>query len=322
MTQEQTILIIVGGVLLLIAFLCCSLFTVSQKTAKIIERFGKFKKVCRAGLNFKIPIIDNIITTLNLKIQQLDIEVETKTKDNVFVQTVVSIQYEVRDDKIQEAYYTLDNPRGQITSYVFDVVRARIPKMELDNVFENKDDLADAVKKELSDAMENLGYRIVKTLVTDIDPDAVVKKSMNSIDAARRNKRAVQEDAEAEKIQIVKKAEAEAESKHLQGEGIANQRLAIMKGLKESVEEFIDAVPGSTAQSVIDLINVTNYLDVMKEIGKTSNTIMLPHNPHAIQDIESSVRTAMLSSDAAKAGASITKSFSTIPSELEGGLTQ
>ena len=196
----------------------------------------------------------------------------------------------------------LDNPKGQITSYVFDVVRARIPKMELDNVFENKDDLADAVKKELSEAMESLGYRIVKTLVTDIDPDAVVKKSMNSIDAARRDKKAVQEKAEAEKIKIVKKAEAEAASKHLQGEGIANQRLAIMKGLKESVEEFIEAVPGATAQSVIDLINVTNYLDVMKEIGKKSNTIMLPHNPHAIQDIESNFRNAILSSDAAVKG--------------------
>lgn len=321
MTPDQIVIIIFVSVLIIVFFLS-GLFTVSQGSAKIVERFGKFIKVSSAGLNFKIPLIDRIITTMNLKIQQLDIEVETKTKDNVFVQTVVSIQYEVREDKIREAYYKLDNPRGQITSYVFDVVRARIPKMELDSVFENKDDLADAVKKELSDAMENLGYRIVKTLVTDIDPDAVVKKSMNSIDAARRNRKAVQENAEADKIQIVKKAEAEAESKHLQGEGIANQRLAIMKGLKESVEEFIEAVPGATAQSVIDLINVTNYLDVMKEIGKTSNTIMLPHNPHAIQDIESSVRTAMISSEAVKGGIPIPKTFPIAPSEIQGGLTQ
>lgn len=303
MTPDQIILTSII-VLIIICILCASLFTVSQKTAKIIERFGKFNKVSGAGLNFKIPLIDKIITTLNLKIQQLDIEVETKSKDNVFVKTVVSIQYQVIEEKIREAYYQLDNPRGQITSYVFDVVRARIPKMDLDNVFENKDDLADAVKKELSEAMESLGYKIVKTLVTDIDPAAIVKKSMNSIDAARRDKKAVQEKAEAEKIQIVKKAEAEAESKKLQGEGIANQRLAIMKGLKESVEEFIDAVPGATAQSVIDLINVTNYLDVMKEIGRTSNTIMLPHNPHAIQDLESTVRNAMLSSEAVKTGTS------------------
>ena len=298
MTPEQIVILAISTITI-IGLASGTFFTVSQKTAKIVERFGKFNKVTQSGLNFKIPLIDKVVTTMNLKIQQLDIEVETKTKDNVFVKTVVSIQYEVIGDKIREAYYMLDNPRGQITSYVFDVVRARIPKMELDNVFENKDELADAVKKELSEAMENLGYRIVKTLVTDIDPDAVVKKSMNSIDAARRDKKAVQEKAEAEKIKIVKKAEAEAESKHLQGEGIANQRLAIMKGLKESVEEFIEAVPGASAQSVIDLINVTNYLDVMKEIGKTSNTIMLPHNPHAIQDIETQVRTAMLSSDAA-----------------------
>lgn len=319
MTDKEIMIIgiTIVSIPILLMLLYGIFFTVKQKTAKIIERFGKFNKVANSGLNFKIPIIDKVVSTLNLKIQQLDIEVETKTKDNVFVKTIVSIQYEVIGDKIREAYYTLDNPRGQITSYVFDVVRARIPKMDLDDVFENKDDLADAVKKELSEAMQDLGYRIVKTLVTDIDPDAVVKKSMNSIDAARRDKKAVQEKAEAEKIQIVKKAEAEAESKKLQGEGIANQRLAIMKGLKESVEEFIQAVPGASAQSVIDLINVTNYLDVMKEIGRTSNTIMLPHNPHSIQDIESQVRNAFLSSEAVSSG----KTMPIVTPEIEGELT-
>ena len=296
--ENPVIIFSILGSIFFIILLLSGLFTVSQQTAKIVERFGKFNKIATSGLNFKIPFVDRIATTMNLRIQQLDIEVETKTQDNVFVKTIVSIQYQVMPTKIHEAYYKLNNPRGQITSYVFDVVRARIPNLILDDVFEKKSELAVAVREELSDAMNTLGYEIVKTLVTDIDPDAEVKRSMNSINAARRDREAMQEKAEAERIVIVKKAEAEAESKKLQGQGIADQRLAIMKGLKDSVEEFIEAVPGADAQSVIDLINVTNYLDVLKEIGKTSNTIMLPHNPKGVHDIENKVRDAMLSAGA------------------------
>lgn len=296
--ENPVIIFSILGSIFFIILLLFGLFTVSQQTAKIVERFGKFNKIATSGLNFKIPFVDRIATTMNLRIQQLDIEVETKTQDNVFVKTIVSIQYQVMPTKIHEAYYKLNNPRGQITSYVFDVVRARIPNLILDDVFEKKSELAVAVREELSDAMNTLGYEIVKTLVTDIDPDAEVKRSMNSINAARRDREAMQEKAEAERIVIVKKAEAEAESKKLQGQGIADQRLAIMKGLKDSVEEFIEAVPGADAQSVIDLINVTNYLDVLKEIGKTSNTIMLPHNPKGVHDIENKVRDAMLSAGA------------------------
>ena len=296
--DDPIIILTIFGSIFFIILLLSGLFTVSQQTAKIVERFGKFNKIATSGLNFKIPFIDRIATTMNLRIQQLDIEVETKTQDNVFVKTIVSIQYQVMPTKIHEAYYKLNNPRGQITSYVFDVVRARIPNLILDDVFEKKSELAVAVREELSDAMNTLGYEIVKTLVTDIDPDAEVKRSMNSINAARRDREAMQEKAEAERIVIVKKAEAEAESKKLQGQGIADQRLAIMKGLKDSVEEFIEAVPGADAQSVIDLINVTNYLDVLKDIGKTSNTIMLPHNPKGVHDIENKVRDAMLSAGA------------------------
>ena len=217
-------LCIMGGMFLGVICLF-GLFTVNQQSAKIVERFGKFNKISTSGLNFRIPFIDRIATTMNLRIQQLDIDVETKSKDNVFVKTVVSIQYQVMPSKVHEAYYKLNNPSGQITSYVFDVVRARIPQLDLDDVFEKKSELAVAVRQELSEAMNELGYEIVKTLVTDIDPDAEVKRSMNSINAARRDREAMQEKAEADRIVIVKRAEAEAESKKLQGQGIADQRL-------------------------------------------------------------------------------------------------
>ena len=223
---------IVFGLFIIIA----ALFVVKQQTAAIIERFGKFQSIRQSGLHFKIPLIDRISGRLSLKIQQLDVIVETKTLDDVFVRLKVSVQFKVIKDKVYDAFYKLDYPHDQITSYVFDVVRAEVPKMRLDDVFVKKDDIAIAVKSELNDAMQEYGYDIIKTLVTDIDPDAQVKEAMNRINAAEREKVAAQFEGDAQRILIVEKAKAEAESKRLQGQGIADQRREIARGLEESVE--------------------------------------------------------------------------------------
>jgi regulator of protease activity HflC (stomatin/prohibitin superfamily) len=223
---------IVFGLIILIT----GIFTVKQQTAAIIERFGRFQSIRQSGLQFKIPLVDKISGRLSLKIQQLDVIVETKTKDDVFVRLKVSVQYKVIKDKVHDAFYKLDYPHDQITSYVFDVVRAEVPKMILDDVFLKKDDVAIAVKSELNEAMQDYGYDIIKTLVTDIDPDAQVKEAMNRINAADREKTAAQYEGDAQRILIVEKAKAEAESKRLQGQGIADQRREIARGLEESVE--------------------------------------------------------------------------------------
>ena len=222
--------IIIGLIILLLFF---SLFMVKQQTAAIIERFGKFQSIRHSGLQIKIPIIDRIIGRISLRILQLDVTVETKTSDNVFVKLKVSVQYKVIKDKVYEAFYKLDFPQDQITSYVFDVVRAVVPKMKLDDVFEKKDEIANSVKGELNDAMTNYGYDIIRALVTDIDPDTEVKAAMNKINAAERKKVAAQYEGDAERIRIVEKAKAEAESKRLQGQGIADQRREIARGLEE-----------------------------------------------------------------------------------------
>jgi len=216
--------------------LLSSFFTVKQQTAAIIERFGKFQSIRQSGLHLKIPLVDRISGRLSLKIQQLDVMIETKTKDDVFVRLKVSVQYKVIKAKVFEAFYKLDYPHDQITSYVFDVVRAEVPKMILDDVFLKKDSVAVAVKRELNEAMVDYGYDIIKTLVTDIDPDAQVKEAMNRINAADREKTAAQYEGEAQRILIVEKAKAEAESKRLQGQGIADQRREIARGLEESVD--------------------------------------------------------------------------------------
>ncbi len=287
---------------LILAFLfilAAGVFTVRQQTAAIIERFGKFKKISNAGLNFKIPLIDQIAGRLSLRIQQLDVRVETKTKDNVFVFVVVSVQYYVIPEKVVDAFYKLQNAEAQITSFVFDVVRARVPEIILDQVFEVKDDIATAVKKELDQIMDDFGYGIVKTLVTDIDPDASVKTSMNEINAAQRMRMAAIEQAEADKIRVVKAAEGEAESKALQGQGIANQRKAIVNGLKESVAEFQTNIHGTSAQDVMNLVLMTQYFDTLKDIGLSSknNTIMIPHGPAGMNDISEQMRNAMISAN-------------------------
>lgn len=264
-----------------IIILITSFFVVKQQSAAIIERFGKFQSIRHSGLQMKIPLVDRVAGRLSLKIQQLDVIIETKTLDDVFVRLKVSVQYKVIREKVYDAFYKLDYPHEQITSYVFDVVRAEVPKMKLDDVFVKKDDIALAVKAELNDAMLDYGFDIIKTLVTDIDPDAQVKAAMNRINAADREKTAAQYEGDAARILIVEKAKAEAESKRLQGQGIADQRREIARGLEESVD-VLNRV-GINSQEASALIVVTQHYDTLQAIGQetNSNLILLPNSPQA-----------------------------------------
>jgi len=256
-------------------------FIVRQQSAAVVERFGKFVNVRHSGLQIKIPIIDRVSGRVSLRVQQLDVVVETKTKDDVFVKIKVSVQYKVIKDKVFDAFYKLDFPQDQITSYVFDVVRAEVPKMILDDVFEKKDDIAIAVKSELNDSMLNYGFDIIKTLVTDIDPDGQVKDSMNRINASEREKVAAQFEGDAQRILIVERAKAEAESKRLQGQGIADQRREIARGLEDSVK-VLNGV-NINSQEASALIVVTQHYDTLQSVGSASNSnlILMPNSPQA-----------------------------------------
>jgi regulator of protease activity HflC (stomatin/prohibitin superfamily) len=287
------IIILVLGLILLLS----SFFTVKQQTAAIVERFGKFNSIRQSGLHLKIPLVDQIAGRINLKITQLDVVIETKTKDNVFIKLKVSVQFKVVQTSVFEAFYKLEYPHDQITSYVFDVVRAEVPKMILDNVFERKDDIAIAVKRELNDAMMTYGYDIINTLITDIDPDIQVKNAMNRINAADREKTAAEYEAEAERIRIVAKAKAEAESKRLQGKGIADQRREIARGLLESVDVLNKA--GISSQEASALIVVTQHYDTLQSIGTDSKTnlVLLPNTPHAGADMLTNMIAAFAASN-------------------------
>lgn len=279
--EISTIVFLAVGFIILFA----SFFTVKQQTAVVVERFGKFQSIRHSGLQIKIPLIDKISGRINLKIQQLDVIIETKTKDNVFVKMKVSVQFMVIKDKVYDAFYKLEYPHDQITAYVFDVVRAEVPKLRLDDVFERKDDIAIAVKRELNEAMTTYGYDIINTLVTDIDPDIQVKNAMNRINAADREKTAAEFEAESARIRIVAKAKAEAESKRLQGQGIADQRREIARGLVESVD-VLNKV-GINSQEASALIVVTQHYDTLQAIGQdtNSNLILLPNSPMAGSDM-------------------------------------
>lgn len=286
-------------IIVLLIILPLSFFTVAQQTKAIIETFGKFTGVANPGLNMKIPFIQRIVGRVNLRVQQLDVDIETKTKDNVFVHVVVSVQYFVLEDKVYEAFYKLENATSQITSFVFDVVRAEVPSIVLDDVFEKKDDIAIAVKKELSEVMNDFGYGIIKALVTDIEPDEKVKIAMNEINASSRMRVAATEKGEAEKIITVKHAEAEAESKALQGQGISRQRQAIVDGLRQSVSDFQQSVDGVSAGEVMNLVLMTQYFDTLKELGNASNsnTILIPHSPGSLSDLTSQIRDAVITAN-------------------------
>jgi regulator of protease activity HflC (stomatin/prohibitin superfamily) len=271
-------------------------FVIKQQTVGIIERFGKFRRIAQAGLRFKIPIVDTLVSRINMRVQQLDVVVETKTADDVFVHLKVSVQYFVIPEKVYDANYKLTNVHQQVTSYVFDLVRARVPKLKLDDLFEKKDEIADAVRQELNQTMEIFGYDILKALVTDIDPDSKVKEAMNEINAATRLRMAASEKGEADRILKVKAAEAEAQSKALQGKGIADQRKAIIEGLRDSVEQFQAAVEGSSAKDVMTLVLMTQYFDTLQNIGEHShtNTILMPHSPGGLTAISDQIRDAMI----------------------------
>ncbi len=277
-----------------------SFFTVETAQVAIVQRLGKFARVAGPGLNWKTPYIELVVQRMSMKVQQFDVQVETKTQDNVFVQIPVSIQYMVMPDAVEAAFYKLTNPVKQIESMVYNVVLGHVPKMKLDDTFLNQADIASDLRTSLDGSMKEYGYSIVKVLISDIVPDSKVKAAMNDINAAQREREATVSRAETNKLLLVKQAEAEAESKRLQGEGIANQRKAIIAGLKDSVEDFAKAVQGSTPQDVMQLVLMTQYFDTLKEIAANdhTNTVLIPHTPNNLTDLFSQIRNAIVTGGA------------------------
>lgn len=289
--QDSTL--IVYGVLGLatLVLILKSVVIVREATAVVIERLGRFNRIANSGFGLIIPFIDRKAATVNLRVQQLDVSIETKTRDNVFVSLQVSVQFKVGREQVKDAYYSLDNPKNQIASYIFDDVRAEVPRLDLDDVFAKKEDIALAVQQNIHDSMTEYGYHIIKALITDIDPDHKVKESMNRINAAKREKEAAEEEGEANKIKIIKQAEAEAESKRLSGEGIARQRLEIVRGFKESVEDFAKSLESVTHEEIMQFVLMTQYFDTIKDIGANSknSSILMPHSPGGMKDFQNQI---------------------------------
>lgn len=291
-TYITYIIIFVAVVLLL-----SGLFVVKQQTSAVIERFGKYQSIRGAGLQLKIPLIDKVSGRVSLRIQQLDVNVETKTRDDVFIHLKISVQFLIRKNHVYDAFYKLQNPHEQITSFIFDVVRAEVPKMKLDDVFVKKEEVALAIQRDLKEAMLDYGYDIIKALVTDIDPDENVKIAMNRINAAEREKIAAQHEGDAQRILIVERAKAEAESKRLQGRGIADQRREIARGLEESVDVLNRA--GINSQEASALIVITQHYDTLQSIGSdtNSNLILLPNNPNAASSMLNDMVTSLVAAN-------------------------
>ncbi len=294
----DTLLLILLAItaLIVLSLVLGSFFTVNTAQVAIITRFGRFLRVAEAGLNWKAPYFDSVAGLVSLRVNQIALTMETKTRDNVFVTIPISVQNRVRPEKVFDAFYKLSDPVAQIKSYVEQVILGHVPSMTLDEVFASQSSIAAAVKQELDADMATFGYEIVNVLVTDIIPDAKVKSAMNDINAAQREQVAATARGEADKILVVKKAEAEAESKALQGQGIANQRKAIVEGLQASIEQFQKAVEGASAKEVMQLVMVTQYFDTLKSIGESdkTNTLFLAHSPGAVKDVADQILESML----------------------------
>ena len=306
MEPATIVLLVLGGILaiFLLGVFFGSFFTIEQAHAGVVQRLGKFLRIAQPGLNFKAPYLDVVVANISLQVQQLDVKVETKTKDNVFVQIPISVQYKVMPDRVYDAFYKLSDPIKQIESFVYNVILGHVPKMTLDETFDQQSQIAIDVKNNLDASMSEFGYSIVKSLITDLVPDEKVKAAMNDINAAQREREATVSRAETEKLLLVKKAEADAESKRLQGEGIANQRKAIVEGLRDSVAKFAESVEGASPKDAMAMVLLTQYFDTLKEVAGTnrSNTIMMPHTPNALTDLFSQFRNAIITGEiAAKA---------------------
>jgi len=273
-------------------------YTVKQQTSAVIERFGKYSRITEPGLHFKIPIIERVAGRVSVRVQELNVKVKTKTKDNVFVDLLIAVQYFVDKNSIWDAFYKLSFPKEQMESYIYDTVRAKVPTMNLDDVFERKDDIAQDIENNLGNIMPEYGYHIKVALVNDIIPDPKVADAMNEINAQQRYQVAAEHKGEAEKILVIKQAEADARSKELSGQGVANQRKAIVDGLRESVENFKDSM-GVSAESVMSLVLLTQYYDMMTDVGKHSknNTVLIPHTPGAVADLQTQIIAALKASN-------------------------
>lgn len=282
--------------LIFLILILSSFFTVNTAEVAVITRFGKFLRAADPGLNWKRPFFDSVAGMVSLRVNQISLTMETKTKDNVFVTIPISVQNRVRPEKVYDAFYKLSDPTAQIKSYVEQVILGHVPGMTLDEVFASQSSIAAAVKQELDADMATFGFEIVNVLVTDIVPDQKVKSAMNDINAAQREQVAANARGEAEKILVVKKAEAEAESKALQGQGIANQRKAIIEGLQTSIEQFQKVVDGASSRDVMQLVLVTQYFDTLKSIGENdkTNTLFLAHTPSAVKEVSDQILESML----------------------------
>jgi regulator of protease activity HflC (stomatin/prohibitin superfamily) len=289
----------IGFLLIILVFM--SIYTVKQQTFAVVERFGKFSRISDPGFHLKWPIVERVAGRVSIRVMELNVEVKTKTADNVFVDLLIAVQYFVTKEKVWDAFYKLTNPQTQMESFVFDTVRAKVPHMKLDEVFEKKEDIAQDIEEKLGNIMPEFGYFIKTALVNDIVPDTKVASAMNEINAQERLRVAAEHKGEAEKILVVKAAEADAKSKELSGIGIANQRIAIVKGLKESVEDFQQAIEEVNAKDVMSLVLLTQYYDMLTDVGRHSNnnTILIPHSPGAVGDFQQQIISSLLAADKA-----------------------
>ena len=291
----MTIFGIVLGIVVGVILLALAIFVVRQQTFAILERWGKFNRVVGPGLHLKVPIMDRVAGKVSVRVQELNVSIKTKTNDNVFVDLLIAVQYFVDgEDKVWDAFYRLTNPQAQMESWIFDNVRAKVPGMILDSVFENKEEIAKEIEVSLSARLSEYGYKLVRALVNDIQPDKGVADAMNEINRQQRLRVAAEHEGEAKKIIVIKEAEADARSKELSGEGIAKQRVAIVAGLRESVKDASDAL-GVNAEGVMTLVLMTQYYDMLTDVGKNSrtNTIMLPHTPGAVGELREQIISAI-----------------------------
>ncbi|KEG07108.1 hypersensitive-induced response protein 1-like [Trypanosoma grayi] len=251
---------------------CCT--TVGQSEVAVLETCGRFNTIAGPGCHCVLPWTYKA-GTLSMRLREHHFMIRSKTKDNVFVTLKLTINVQVVPDRVDAAFYGLEEPLSIIQSYVENSVEAKIPLYNLEALFIERGTISQQLKNETDAIMEVYGWDIVSALITEIDPGDEMTEAINSIQKYQRLRVAAVDEAETKKMQRVRAAEALCESRRLAGQGLAEQRKAIVAGLRKSVEVMRHDANGLNNEDVLNLLLINQYYDTMKSVAENSGGSLL-----------------------------------------------
>ncbi len=276
-------------ILIIICFvLVISIKVVKQQTAYTVETFGKFSRVIYPGINIVIPLVENTARKINLSTMNLDFSILAITFDKVNISIDCTLIYKVIYQKVYQATYSLENPTASIKALVENTIRAFVATQTHEQTIQSRDEMTNFLMTHLTQKLEAFGFAIDSFQVRDIILPREITEAMSRVISSKRNQEAAFNEAQGKYILAVKEAEAQKETRRLQGEGLAAERDAIINGLSKSIHDMQQAT-GASATAVMNIVLMNQYIDMMRTISndKSGNTktVFINPSPNGMTDI-------------------------------------